>query len=133
MLQEKYEEMLSKVEAEKYDIQKKNKGIEDALSYEIEFFKKEIARLSQKKEAVAATPIRNDFIEITPISKKMDRIPEGPVDSFDRESEYDKMDQIVAKAQASIKKVMTSPFGRAGLGMHTGANDSLDLMKNDFM
>jgi len=46
VLQEKYEEMLSKVEAEKYDIQKKNKGIEDALSNEIEFFKKEIARLS---------------------------------------------------------------------------------------
>lgn len=42
-----------------------------------------------------------------------------------------KMDNIVAKAQASINKVVNSPFGR--LTLNAGANDSLDAMRLDFM
>ena len=50
----------------------------------------------------------------------------------------DKMDRIVAKAQASIAKVKSSPFGRAvmqdGKNNSTGrANDSLEAMRNDFI
>jgi len=48
------------------------------------------------------------------------------------------MDDIVAKAHASISKVINSPFGRAtmpGGGADGGArpNDSLDMMRMDFM
>ena len=39
------------------------------------------------------------------------------------------MDAIVAKAQASINKVILSPFG----GKQHMANDSLDAMRQDFM
>ena len=47
--------MISKGETDKADIVKKNKQIEEALQYEIEYFKKEIARIS-KGGAVAPTP-----------------------------------------------------------------------------
>ena len=48
------------------------------------------------------------------------------------------MDEIVAKAQASIARVRSSPFGRTAF-MHDSrnsagrANDSLDAMRNDFI
>ena len=37
--------MLSKLESESKEVQAKNKQIQDAMQYEIEFFKKEVARL----------------------------------------------------------------------------------------
>ena len=49
--------------------------------------------------------------------------PKAP--HFD-ETEVKKLDNIVNKAQASLNKVMTSPFGGK-------QNDSLDAMRMDFM
>lgn len=54
-------------------------------------------------------------------------------------NERDKMDQIVAKAQASIAKVRESPFGRAAMPNMSSnrkghkKNDSLDAMRMDFI
>ena len=39
--------MISKGQMEKADIIKNNKEIEDALQYEVEYFKKEVARISK--------------------------------------------------------------------------------------
>lgn len=42
----------------------------------------------------------------------------------------------MAKAQASISKVINSPFGKANIaggGNFAKPNDSLDMMRNEFM
>lgn len=44
-----------------------------------------------------------------------------------------KMDDIVAKAQASIARVKNSPFGRLAMPGEGRPNDSLDAMRLDFI
>ena len=48
--------MISKGESDKADMVKNNKQIEEALQYEIEYFKKEIARLSKGGAVGLITP-----------------------------------------------------------------------------
>lgn len=50
IIQEKYEDELNQAKTEKDTIIAQNKRIEDGLQYEIEFFKKEIARITKKEE-----------------------------------------------------------------------------------
>ena len=60
--------------------------------------------------------------------KKSGAFDEFVVNSGDKnnEPEFNKMDDIVAKAQASIHKVINSPFAPKH-------NDSLDAMRLEFM
>ena len=58
----------------------------------------------------------------TPIKDQMDS---------EKRDTLNKMDDIVAKAQASINKVVNSPFGK--LALNGATNDSLDAMRLDFM
>ena len=52
VLQEKYEDMLSRLESENKEAISKNKEIQDAMQYEIEFFKKEVARLGSNPNLI---------------------------------------------------------------------------------
>ena len=113
-----------------------NKQIVDALEFEIQFFKKEVQRLQKQQELVGKQEIYmgTDPEKEHSFRKVMGQLSTPARDDYDSEKrdKVNKMEDIVAKAQASISKVVNSPFGR--LNMNTGgANDSLDAMRLDFM
>lgn len=126
--------MLSTKETEAKKALQDRNHIEEALQSEIDFFKKELARVS-KKEEVLKTQMEQFTREpekemsfnnvMGQLSTPQDKKKVGI-----EETDVKKLDNLVSKAQASLNKVMTSPFGRqtAGIG-----NDSLDAMRMDFL
>ena len=52
ILQTKYEEMVGKLELERKEVDLKNKQVLDGMQNEIDFFKKELVRVSKSDEAL---------------------------------------------------------------------------------
>ena len=52
-VQDKYEAMLHQAQLEKGEITKKSKAMEDAMKYEVDYFKKELERVSK---GISAAP-----------------------------------------------------------------------------
>ena len=62
----------------------------------------------------------------TPGAKKAGKDSDDGFGNSEKLGQFDRMDDIVAKAQASIRKVVNSPFAPK-------ANDSLDAMRLEFL
>ena len=96
------------------DIKKEKAKMVETMQQEVDFFKKEVGKLSSGVHQPLAQ-YRKPQIDETPVQKQ------------DVEA-VRKLDDIVHKAQASISKVMG-----ASLSPQTRMNDSLDAMRLDFM
>ena len=100
-------------------------------------YERELSRLQEEKAEADLTwraTVDDVQAEVEYLRSQLDH-GKGGRPGAASDPEHAKLDQIVARAQASISKVMRSPLGRRGDLLQTpgSKNDSLDAMRNDFM